>query len=77
VPFWASRPPCKNFLKILKKTLDFPIAIWFNAIISLGAEEKTHREEERECVLFDSARFLEHVFSATLQEFGGKENSQV
>jgi hypothetical protein len=32
----------KKFLKKSQKTLDLLWAIWFNAIISLGAEEKTH-----------------------------------
>jgi len=53
--------PKEIFWKFFKKTLDFPNSICSNAIISLGAEEKTHREEERECVLFDSARFLNFI----------------
>jgi hypothetical protein len=32
----------KKILKNSKKTLDFVYTIWFNAIISLGADEKTH-----------------------------------
>jgi hypothetical protein len=34
----------KNFLKKTQKMLDLLSAIWFNAIISLGAEEKTHSD---------------------------------
>jgi hypothetical protein len=72
-PFLAGRLLRNKFLKNSQKTLDFLIAICFNTIISLGAEEETHKEEERECVLFDSARFLKHIFSATLQQSGEKE----
>jgi hypothetical protein len=32
----------KKYSKNSEKTLDFVYAIWFNAIISLGADEKTH-----------------------------------
>jgi hypothetical protein len=42
VPFLALRLPCDKFLKIAQKALDFSLIICFNAIISLGAEEKTH-----------------------------------
>jgi hypothetical protein len=36
----------KNILKNPQKTLDLLSAIWFNAIISLGAEEKTHSDSQ-------------------------------